>query len=166
LKNHLRYSKTHEAERLRSGFTPRGRTSVSVPFTAPHSNPTSDPLVLGPVPGTIPSSVLTLHKRDSLYHKREADKSLTHYQQEDNSLVLSFASMRLEPASTQAGPSIARFASKKGLEKHKDKGQLARPEKEIRREKPFQTPRQQYQEDEYLRDMSAALARQNCIAEQ
>ncbi|KAH7078944.1 hypothetical protein BKA63DRAFT_507443 [Paraphoma chrysanthemicola] len=186
LKEHLRYSTTHEAERLGSGSTPKGRTSVSVPFTAPQSNPTSTPLVLGPVTGTIPSSVLTvaslisctcghtfetkrilqLHKRNSLYHKREADKSLTHYQQEDNSLVSSLASMRLEPVSTQAGPSIARCASKKAPEKPKEKGQLARPGKEERREKPFRTPRPQYQEDEYLRDMSAALARQNCIAEQ
>ncbi|KAI0568173.1 hypothetical protein PtrEW4_011808, partial [Pyrenophora tritici-repentis] len=139
------------------------------PFTAPHSPPTSIPPAFGPVPGTIASSVLSLHKRDSLYHRRQADKSLTQNQQQDSSLVSSFAFMKLEPVLTQIGPSVARFAcvygrtftSQEALEKHEvEKRRLAWPEGE-RREKIFKTPRPQYQEDENLRDICAALARQN-----
>jgi hypothetical protein len=186
LENHLRSSKTHQAGKPRTGFTPRSTTSVSVPITASHSSTTSISPALGPVPGTISSSVaslipctcgqafetqrvLDLHKRDSPYHKRQADKSLTQNQQEDNSLASSFASLNLESVSTQPWPLVARvacvcgrtFTCQKALAKHKqEKGRLAWREKEEKREKMFKMPRPQYQEDEELRDRAAIFARQ------
>jgi hypothetical protein len=60
LENHLRSSKTHQAGKPRTGFTPRSTTSVSVPITASHSSTTSISPALGPVPGTISSSVASL----------------------------------------------------------------------------------------------------------
>jgi hypothetical protein len=54
------------------------------------------------------------------------------------------------------------FTNRKALEQHKqDAGQQASQEKGERKEKVFKKHRPQYQEDEYLRDMSAALARQH-----
>ncbi|KAF1844474.1 uncharacterized protein K460DRAFT_369324 [Cucurbitaria berberidis CBS 394.84] len=186
LENHLRYSKTHQAGKPRTGFTPKGTTPVSVPITAPHSSQTSISSGLGLLPGTISSSVaslirctcgqafetqqvLDLHKRDSLYCGQQADKSLTQNKQEDNSLVSSFASLNLESVSTQAGPLVARFycvcgrpfTSQKALAKHKqEKARNVWREKGERREKMVKTPRPQYQEDEDLRDRAAVFARQ------
>ena len=107
--------------------------------------------------------------RDSLYHGGQADKSLAQNQEEDNSLISSFASLSLESVSTQAWPLVAKFACvcgriftcQKALAKHKqEKARLAWREKGERREKMFKTPRPQYQENEDLRDRAAIFARQ------
>ena len=189
LNKHLRYSKTHQLGKPVLPSASKGKIPGLVPFMVPHSPATSVHPASDPVPGTIPSSVLSLaslftctcghvfesqrtmdiHKRDSLTHKRQADKSPTRHEQWDSSLVSSFASMNLEPVSTRVMPSVARFncicgrifSNQEALEEHK---QHARrhlwQEKGERREKKFKTPRPQYRKDEYLHDMSAALARQ------
>ncbi|EUC27303.1 hypothetical protein COCCADRAFT_112070 [Bipolaris zeicola 26-R-13] len=173
LGNHLRYSKTHQAEKLGSGSTPKSTTPDSVPFTVSHSPSTTISPALWPVSTTIlssPEKVSQVHKRDCLYYRRQADKSLTRSQQQNDSLVSSFASLRLDPVLAQAQPLVASFAcicgstftGQKALEKHKvEKRQLAWPEKGEKRKDVFKTPRPQYHEDEYLRDMCEALARQS-----
>lgn len=191
LESHLWYSKTHQTGKTRSGYAPKGRTLVSVPPGAPHSPPTSiPPSSSGLSPGTIPLSmfsvasliyctcghafetqrILDLHKRDSLYHRHRADKSLTQNRQQDNSLVSSFASLKLEPMLSQTGPAEARFTclcgrtftNQQGLEAHRaEKGRLSWPDNGGTGEAKFKTARPQYQMDEYLRDISAALARQS-----
>jgi hypothetical protein len=186
LENHLRYSKAHQAGKPRARFTPKGTTSVSVPIMASLSSPSSISPALGPVLGTISfpaaslipftcgrafgtQQVLDLHKCDSLYQGRQADKSLIQNQEEDNSLVSSFASLNLKSVSTEAWPLVARFAcvcgrtftSQKVFAKHEqEKGRLAWREQGERREKVFKAPRQQYQVDEDLRDRAAIFARQ------
>jgi hypothetical protein len=186
----LRYSKTHQAGKPRTRFTPKGTTSVSVPIMPPLSFPTSISPDSGLVLGNISSSVASLipctcgqafetqrvpdlHKRDSLYHG-QADKSLTQNQEEDNSLISSFASLDLKSVSTQAWPLVARFdcvcsrtfTCQEAFAKHEqEKGRLAWREKEEKKEKMFNTPRPQYQVDEYLRDIAAVLARQYCSGE-
>jgi hypothetical protein len=183
LEKHLRYSKTHQTGKPRTGSTPRGTIAVSVPITAPHSSPTPISLALGLVPPTISSPVtsivpytyaqafetqrvLDLQKRDSLYHRRQGDRLLTQNQEDDNTLVSSFASLNLESVSSQARPLVARFSCvcgrtficQEALTKHKQDER--RREKGERRDKMFMTPRPQYQEDEGLHAMVALLARQ------
>lgn len=194
LNKHLRYSKTHQAKKPESSSTSKGKKPGSVSFTVPHSPPTSIPPASGPVPGTIPSSVLSLaplfpctcdhvfetqrvldvHKCDSLIHKRQTYESPTRYEQWDTSLVSSFASTNLESVSTQVMPPVARFAymcgrifiNQKEFEQHKqDTRRHAWQEKGERREKIFKAARPQYQKDEYLQDMAAALARQGYSGE-
>jgi len=194
LNKHLRYSKTHQVGKPGSSSISKGKTPGSVPFIVPHSPPTPIHPASGPVPGTIPSSVLSraslftctcghafetqrvmdLHKRDSLIHKRQAEESPTGYEQWDDSLVTSFASINLESVSTRIMPSGARFScicgcifiDQKALEQHKqDARRHAWQVKGERREKKFKTPRPQYQKDEYLHDMAAVLARQYCGGE-
>ena len=186
----MRYSKTYQAEKSRSGSTLKSTTPDSVPFTVSHSPSTTTSPALWPVSSNIPSSVLPktplisctcspvfapeqvpqVHKRDCLYYRRQADKSLTQNQQQDDSLVSSFRSLRLEPVLVEAEPLVASFAcmcgrtftSQKAFEKHKvEKRQPAWPEKGEKRKDIFKTPRPQYHEDEYLRDMCEALARQS-----
>lgn len=186
----MRYSKTYQAEKSRSGSTLKSTTPDSVPFTVSHSPSTTTSPALWPVSSNIPSSVLPktplisctcspvfapeqvpqVHKRDCLYYRRQADKSLTRSQQQNDCLVFSFASLRLDPVLAQAEPLVASFAcmcgrtftSQKALERHKvEKRQLAWPEKGEKRKDVFKTPRLQYHEDEYLRDMCEALARQS-----
>jgi hypothetical protein len=183
---HLRYSKTHQAGKNRTGCSPNGKLPVSVPAMAAYSSPTTISPALGLVPDTISFSVaaiipytcgkasetqplLDLHERDSLYHRRQADKSLTQNQEENNFLVSSFASLNLASVSTRARPSVARFicvcgeafTCQKDLAKHEqEKRRLVWPEKGQRRENMFKTPRPQYQPDEDLRNLAAILARQ------
>jgi hypothetical protein len=191
LNQHLRCSKTHQAGKLTSASKFEATTPGLVPYTTPHPSPTLISPCSGPVPGTVSSSalslaplfpctcghafqtqqVLNLHKRDSLYHKQQADQSLTRKEKWDDSLVSSFAFLNLEPVLTQAKPSVARFdcmcglmfTNEKALEQHKrDARRFAWQEKVERRETIFKTPRPQYREDEYLRDLAAALAYRYC----
>jgi hypothetical protein len=147
LNHHLRCWKTHQAGKPMSASKFEATTPGSVPFTTPHPSPTLISPASGPVPGTVPFSalslaslfpctgghafetqqVLDLHKRDCLYHKRQADQSLTQKEQWDDSLVSSFAFLNLEPVLTRAKPSVARFdcmcgrmfTNEKALEQHK-----------------------------------------------
>ncbi|KAF1939281.1 hypothetical protein EJ02DRAFT_299452, partial [Clathrospora elynae] len=191
LNKHLRYSKTHQPGKPMSASDFKATTPGSVPFTAPRSPPTLISLASDPVVGTSPSSllslaslfpctcghafetqrVLDLHKRDCLYHKRQANQSLARNEQSDDFLVSSFASLNLESVSTRARPSVDSFAcmcgrvftNENALEQHKqDARRLAWSGKGKRREKIFKTPRPQYQEDDYLRDLAAVLAQQHC----
>ncbi|KAH7108867.1 hypothetical protein B0J11DRAFT_449437, partial [Dendryphion nanum] len=177
-----------------SSSTSKGKPPDSVPFMVPQSPPTPIHPASGPVPGTIPSSMLSrallftctcghafetqrvmdLHKRDSLFHKRQAEESPTGYEQWDDSLVTSFASINLESVSIRIMPSVAGFScicgsifiNQKALEQHKqDARRYAWQVKGGRREKKSKSPRPQYQKDEYLHDMAAVLARQCCGGE-
>ena len=188
LNKHLRYSKTHQAGKPGSASTLKAQPLGKAPIAAPPSRLSFTRPVSNPVPGTIPSStlsqvsliyctcgrafetqrVLDQHKRDSLIHKRQADESATRRQRVD-SLVSSFASLNLQSASIWATPSEAGFAcecgrdftSRKALEQHKrDARRHAWSGKGEMREKPFKTPRPQYQADEDLRDRAAVFVRQ------
>jgi hypothetical protein len=189
LNKHLRYSKTHQLKNSGSVPTSKAKTPGSVPFMAPHSPPTSVPPTSGPVPGTIPLSVLPLaspfpytyghvfktqrvldlHKRNSLFHKQQADESPTRNEQWDDSLVSSFASLRLESVPTRVTPSVGgftcvcgcEFTNRKALEQHeRDARGYAGQKIAERKKKIFSMPRSQYQADEDLRDLAAVLARQ------
>jgi hypothetical protein len=150
-----------------------------VSFTAPQPPPPPIPLTSGPVPGTIPSSVLwgaslllctcghsfetqrilDLHKRDSIFHK----------QQWDDSIITSFASLNLGSQPTQVRASIARwkcicgrkFTNQAAFEHHaRDNKQLALLDKGEGTARIFKMPRPQYQKDEYLQEMASCLTQQ------
>ncbi|KAJ5055180.1 hypothetical protein J3E72DRAFT_168174, partial [Bipolaris maydis] len=151
--------------------TSKSTTPDSVSSTVSHLPSTTISPALWPVSSTIPSSpkqVSQVHKRDYLYYRRQVDKSLTRNQQQNDSLVSSFASLKLDPVLAQAEPLVASFAymrgctftSQKALEKHKvEKRSLAWSEKGEKRNDIFKTPRPQYHKDEYLLDMCEALVR-------
>lgn len=190
LNRHIRYSKTHRKEQPRSASKYGSIVPGPMSFTNRNSLSTSIPPASDPVPGTIPSSalstalliectcghafetqrILNLHKRDSLYHKRQSDQPVTQNEPWDDSLVSSFASLNLQPASARPKPSTARFTcmcglkftNQKALQQHKrEAGRLAWQEKkDAGKEKMFKTPRPRYQEDEYLRDLAAVHAQQ------
>lgn len=187
LNKHLRYSKTHQFGKSGSSSASIDKRPGSLPFTVPYSHPTSIYPASGPVPGTIPSSTLSqaslltctcghafetqrimdLHKRDSLFHKRQSEDSEIQYERLDDSLVSSFASMNLGSVPAPVIPSVARFAcvcggmfiDQKALERHKQHARRhAWPEKVEKRENKLATPRPQFQKEEYLDDMAAVLA--------
>jgi hypothetical protein len=133
------------------------------------------PAISSPVTSIVPYTygqafeiqrVLDQQKRDSLYHRRQGDRLLTQNQEDDNTLVSSFASLNLESVSSQARPLVARFPCvcgrificQEALAKHKQ--EVGWWEKGKKRDKMFITPRPQYQEDEDLHVMAALLARQ------
>ena len=185
LNKHLQYSKTHQVGKPASSPTSKGKTPGSVPYMVPQSPPNP----IHPVPGTIPYSMLSrallftctcghaletqrimdLHKHDSLIHKRQVEESPTGYEQWDDSLVTSFASINLESVSARIIPPASRFScicgsefsNQQALQQHKRGARrCAWQVKGERREKNFKSPRPQYQRDEYLHDMAAVLARQ------
>jgi hypothetical protein len=182
LEKHLRFLTTHQAWKPRTGSTPKGTIAVSVPITAPHLSPTPispalglPPAISSPVTSIVPYTygqafeiqrVVDQQKRDSLYHRRQGDRLLTQNQEDDNTLVSSFASLNLESVSSQARPLVARFpcvcgrifSCQEALAKHKQ--EVRWWEKGEKRDKMFITPRPQYQEDEDLHAMAALLARQ------
>ncbi|KAH9861559.1 hypothetical protein J1614_011309 [Plenodomus biglobosus] len=190
LNKHIRYSKRHQEEQPRSASKYKSTVPGPMPFTDRHSPSTSIPPGSDPVPGTIPSSalstasliqctcghafetqrILNLHKRDSLYHKRQSDQPVTQDEPWDDSLISSFASLNLQPASTRPRPSIARFTcicglnftNLKTLEQHKREAarRAWQGKKDEGKEKMFKTPRPQNKEDEYLRDPAAVYAQQ------
>jgi acetone carboxylase gamma subunit len=179
LKTHMRYSKAHQVGNLQPATNSNATTPCTVLFTAPQSPPTSIPPASGPVPGTFPSSVLVkaslllctcgysfktqrildLHKRDSIFHKR----------QWDDSIITSLASLNLGSQSTQARPPVARckcicgrtFTNQAALEHHtRDNKRPALQDEGEGTAKISKTPRPQYQADEYLQEMAECFAQQ------
>jgi hypothetical protein len=135
-----------------------------MPFIAPHSH--SFTVSLGPEL----EKVLQVHKCDPLNYRRPVEKPLGASQQQDDLLISSFAYLRLQPAQPLVTSLICMcghtFTSQEALEKHKaEKRQLTRSKVGEGIQKTFKTPRPQYQEDDYLRDNCAALARRNDIVE-
>lgn len=161
LNKHLRYSQTHLAGKHRSEPRFKITTPGSVPFKAPPLPPTSVPPAYTSVPGMIPSSTLSIVP--SARNEPVAD-----------SLLYSLASLNLDSVSTRARPLEASlvcmcgrtFTDQETLEKHKrDARRLAWQGKRKTTVQVFNTPRPQYHKDEYLQDMSIALARQHAVGD-
>ncbi|KAH6613219.1 hypothetical protein C7974DRAFT_77136 [Boeremia exigua] len=161
LNKHLQYSKTHLTGKPRSEPRFKITTPGSVPFKALHLPPTSVPPAYTSVPGMIPSSILSIVPS-------------ARNEPVDDSLLYSLASLNLDSVSTRARPLEASlvcmcgrtFTDQETLEKHKrDARRLAWQGKRETTVKVFNTPRPQYHKDEYLQDMSIALARQHAVGD-
>lgn len=107
--------------------------------------------------------VLDLHKRDSLYHKRQDGNVSTRHRQWDDFLASSFASLNLQSVSTQSRPPLVShycvcgrtFTDQESFAQHKqDVGRHLLQRKQHTVGRIFNTSQQQYQENEYLQVMA------------
>jgi hypothetical protein len=186
LNNHLQYSKTHRTNKSGAALKSKVTAPLWMPFSASNAIPYPIPLASGPLPGIVSSSipskvsllgytcgqvlerkqVLDLHKRDD---HQQPNQPPPGSELMDALLVSSFASLDLGLIVVQSEHPVARFGCGCGknftseglLEHHKlVMRSLSWPAGGGVRDKEFNTPRPNYQEVEYLREMAAAQARQ------